>query len=500
MTELAGRTVTEAILLTTEQMYTVDRLAIAAGIPGIALMENAGRACAGVIVKRFPPGRVVVLCGPGNNGGDGFVIARLLAESGWRVSVAALGERSALSGDAALAAARWSGEVVPLAAVSLHDVDLVVDAIFGAGLARSVDGAVGTLIKQVNAAGLPVCAIDVPTGVDGNTGACLGTAVHATMTVTFFHRKPGHVLFPGRAQCGDVIVADIGIPAEVLDEIVPTYTENTVGVWHDRLPRLAQVGHKYDRGHAVVVSGDAANTGAARLGARAALRTGAGLVSVASPPDAVMTNAAHLTAIMLKPFDGAAALARLLEDQRLNAVLIGPAAGVSGTTRSNVRAVLSSRAACVLDADALTSFADEPKELFDAIANHDGGPVILTPHSGEFARVFGEFDGCGSKIERAVKAARRSNTVIVLKGADTVIATPDGQASVNTNAPPNLATAGSGDVLAGMIVGLLAQRMPGFKAACAAVWLHGEAAIHAGPGLIAEDLPEMLPAVINKVN
>ena len=500
MSEPSNSNATEPTLLTTEQMYRADQLAIASGIAGITLMENAGRACADAIVERYPAGRVIVLCGPGNNGGDGFVIARLLAECGWKVTVSLLGERSSLSGDAALVAARWSGETIPLSEATVDDADLVVDAIFGAGLTRPVDGVVGALIERINASGLPVCAIDVPTGIDGNTGACLGTAVRAILTVTFFRRKPGHVLFPGRAHCGETLIADIGIPAEVLEDIVPTFTENTLASWCSRLPHLSQLGHKYDRGHALVVSGGVANTGAARLGARAALRSGAGLVSVASPLDAVAVNAAHLTAVMIKPFDGAAALTGLLEDRRLNSVLIGPAAGVGGPTRSNTRVVLSSSAACVLDADALISFADQPHELFDAVADHEGGPVVMTPHGGEFARLFNAQVSGDSKIACAVSAAQRSNSVIVLKGADTVIASPDGQAAVNTNAPPTLATAGSGDVLAGIIAGLLAQRMPGFKAACAAVWLHGEAARRAGPGLIAEDLPEILPQILKQIS
>ena len=497
MTEGASSEATApTVLLTTEQMYEADRLTIEGGVPGMTLMENAGFACTEAIVERFEQSPVCVLCGPGNNGGDGFVIARLLRERGWPVTLALLGDRDRLSGDAAGMARLWDGDVAALDAGFSVEAPLVVDALFGAGLTRAISGPAGDLVDRLNGEGRHVCAVDVPSGVDGNTGRALGPAFQADLTVTFFRKKPGHVLFPGRAACGDVVVAGIGIPDAVLDTIRPRAFENASVCWRQLLPRLDVDAHKYHRGHAVVVSGGPANTGAARLGARAALRAGAGLVTVATPPDALQVNAAHLTAIMLAPFDGAGELARLLDDKRRNAVLIGPAAGVGGDTRANVRAVLASGAQTVLDADALTSFEDDPETLFEAIAGQPGRPVVLTPHAGEFNRLFPGLDAVTSKIDRTVAAAERAGCIVILKGPDTVVATPDGRAGVNTNAPPALATAGSGDVLAGLAAGMLAQHMPPFEAACAAVWLHGETGRIAGHGLVAEDLPEALPQAL----
>ncbi|HMH66063.1 MAG TPA: NAD(P)H-hydrate dehydratase, partial [Rhizomicrobium sp.] len=370
---------------------------------------------------------------------------------------------------------------------ALDGARLVVDALFGAGLSRPLEGAAAQLVESLN--DLPVVAIDMPSGVSGDTGQALGGVyVTAALTVTFFRKKPGHLLLPGRALCGETVVADIGIPAEAANTDLH---ENTPALW--RFPQARLEGHKYTKGHCVVVSGPAHATGAARLAARAALRVGAGLVSVASPPEAVAVNAAHLTAIMVKVFEGAAGLGELLSDKRLNALVIGPGLGVGGETRALVDAALKSGAAIVLDADALTSFKDDPEALFNRL--HDR--CVLTPHDGEFERLFpGLLDEAASKVEAVRSAAARAGAVVLLKGADTVIAHPDGKAAINANAPPTLATAGAGDVLAGLIAGLLAQKMAAFDAAACGVWLHGAAATRFGPGLIAEDLPEMLPAVL----
>jgi len=349
----------------------------------------------------------------------------------------------------------------------------------------------------MNASGCPIVAVDVPSGLDGTTGTAAGPVVHARRTVTFFRRKPGNLLFPGREYCGVVRVADIGIPASVLSEIDPRTWANAPGLWLSSFPRPRPAGHKYDRGHALVVSGPLAHTGAARMGARGALRVGAGLVTVASPPDALAVNAAHLTAIMLLPFEGASGLTQILSDRRKNAVLLGPALGVGAPARELVAAALASGAGAVLDADALTSFEGNAPMLARLIAAQTR-PVVLTPHEGEFRRLFSALHQ-GSKLDRARAAAAESGAIVVLKGADTVIAAPDGRAAINENSPSWLATAGAGDVLGGFIAGLLAQGMPAFEAACAAVWLHGEAAAEVGPGLIAEDLPEELPAVLGKL-
>jgi hydroxyethylthiazole kinase-like uncharacterized protein yjeF len=471
-------------VLTNAEMAKADAYTIAHGVPSLTLMENAGQAVANAIAARFKPCPVTVLCGPGNNGGDGFVVARLLDESGFMVRVA---QNADPKGDAAAMSERWKGTRVALTPEALDGARLVVDGLFGAGLSRPLEGAYAQVVEALN--DLPVAAIDVPSGLSGDTGQPLGgVVVKAALTVTFFRKKPGHLLLPGRALCGEIVVSDIGIPPEAA---ATSLHENTPGLW--RYPWPEAEGHKYTRGHCVVVSGGAAHTGAARLAARAALRVGAGLVSVASPPNAVMVNASHLTAVMVKVFDGAPGLAQLLSDKRLNAVALGPGLGVGGETRALVDAALKSGAAVTLDADAITSFKDDPKALFRLL--HEC--CVLTPHAGEFERLFpGLLDESPSKLEATRAAAARAGCVVLLKGGDTVIADPAGKAAINANAPPWLATAGAGDVLTGLVAGLLAQGMSAFEAACCGAWLHGDAASHFGPGLIAEDLPEMLPAVL----
>jgi NAD(P)H-hydrate epimerase len=476
-------------LLRVAEMYRADAAAIARGTSGMTLMENAGAGIAQAIVGRWTRRPVAVLCGPGNNGGDGFVVARLLAERGWPVRLALLGTRAALKGDAALAAKQWTGTAEALTPAVLDGAGLVVDALFGAGLARPLEGEAAATVETANLSGLPIVAVDVPSGVNGDTGLAQGPAIQATLTVTFFRRKPGHLLMPGRRLCGDIHVVDIGIPDAVLDEIRPLGRANEPAAFVDRFPWPAPEGHKYARGHAVIVSGGAAATGAAKLAARAALRIGAGLVTVAAPPEAVPPLAASLEAVMTRSVQGAPGLAAMLKDARLNAILLGPGNGVSTLTRQRVLAALATGRGVVLDADAISTFAGDAATLFAAIK----GPTVLTPHDGEFARLF---DVAGDRLSRALAAAERSGAVVLLKGPDTVIAAPDGRYAINANAPPTLATAGAGDVLAGMIVGLLAQGMPAFEAAQAAAWLHGEAAARFGPGLTSEDLPDLTPAAL----
>ena len=478
-------------LLSVEQMHAADAATIALGTPGIQLMENAGQAIMREIRRRWQPCPISVLCGPGNNGGDGFVVARLLREAGWPVRVALLGSTEALQGDAAIAASRWQGTTEVLSIAIVDDAELVVDALFGVGLSRAMDGGVRGLVEEINQRHITCIAVDIPSGVHGDTGLILGTAVQAILTVTFCRRKPGHLLLPGRLRAGEVVCADIGIPDSVVNGLGITLHENNPGTWLQSYPWASLDGHKYDRGHALVIGGPAVNSGAARLAARGALRIGAGLVTVAAPEAALGVYAAQLTAVMIAPLEG---LVEQLLDPRKNAVLIGPGCGVGSDTRRRVSDILSAKRACVLDADALTSYESTPKQLFDQIYSD----TILTPHEGEFRRLFGsDYDNDAEqagKIHRARAAAVQSGAVVILKGGDTVIAAPDGRAAVNANAPAELATAGAGDVLSGFALGLLAQGMKTFEAACAAVWLHGATAGRFGPGLIAEDLCEQLPA------
>jgi len=485
-------------VLTTAEMERADQLAIAGGTPGFALMLSAGQAVAETAMDLVEEGPVVVVAGRGNNGGDGFVAAAELAARGREVSVILLCERDSLQGDAASAARGWKYPVLPFNPQAIGRPALIIDALFGAGLNRPVKGEPHDMIEAINANGAPVLSVDLPSGINGDTGAVMDIAVRATETVTFFRRKPGHLLLPGRIYCGRARLADIGIDPRVLEEIRPKTFENIPQFWRNSFPVPEIDGHKYARGHAVVVSGDLATTGAARMAARGALRAGAGLVTVASPIDALAVNATALTAVMVRPIDTAIEFAELWTDKRLNTCVIGPGAGVGNRTRDFVVTALSAKRNLVLDADALTSFADAPDHLFEAIrASHDP-QVVLTPHEGEFPRLFSDISNKHpgrSKLERVRAAAERSGAVVLLKGPDTAVASPDGRATIASNAPPWLATAGAGDVLAGMIAGMLAQGVAAFEAASIAVWMHGEAAREAGPGLIAEDLPEVLPAV-----
>ncbi|MDE2305684.1 MAG: NAD(P)H-hydrate dehydratase [Gammaproteobacteria bacterium] len=478
-------------LLDAARMGEADRLTVSSGTAVSTLMARAGAAVAEEIVARFAMRPTVVLCGPGNNGGDGFVLARCLAERRWPVRVALLGAVERMGAAAREHASAWSGSIEPLSPAAIGDAGLVVDALFGAGLNRTLEGQAAATLDAARARHLPIVAVDVPSGLDGDTGENRG-AVPAALTVTFFRKKPGHLLYPGRALCGELVVADIGIGAAVLESIGVETFENGPELWSGQLRWPRADDHKYARGHALLVGGFPL-TGAIRLAARAALRVGAGLVTVAAPESAWSIYAAESPSVLTRPVSGEADFMALIADARLSAFLIGPGAGVGGQTRARAEALLATGRPVVLDADALGCFAAEPNALARAIR----GPCVLTPHEGEFRRVF---EVAGARIVRARAAAAACGAVIVLKGADTLIAAPDGRVAINANAPPTLATAGAGDVLAGLLTGLLAQGVPAWPAAAAAVWMHGAAAAAFGPGLIAEDLPELLPAVLRSLS
>ncbi|MBZ9653495.1 NAD(P)H-hydrate dehydratase [Phyllobacterium lublinensis] len=480
-------------ILTPAEMGEADRLTIAAGPgDGYALMLNAGTAVAShLLANHGDATEFHILCGPGNNGGDGYVVARILAESGASVDVWSAGSPKAGT-DAAQAQRdcpvrpRPIDEFLPAAGA------LVLDALFGAGLDRPVTGKAAAAIGIANEAAVTRVATDVPSGLDGASGQVLGTVFNAHCTVTFFRKKPGHLLYPGRKLCGELVVADIGIRANVLDALKSRCFENTPCLWRTLLPAPDASTHKYKRGHAAVFSGGRTSTGAARLSALAAARSGAGAVTLLSPEESLAVNAAHLTSIMLGQCDHIVHLESFIEKRRPSSFVLGPGFGIGDKTRAFALALCNATTAkLVLDADAITSFRDHADELFSAAHGHEEVRLMLTPHEGEFSRLFPDLSEAAapSKLERARAAAKRANAVIIYKGADTVIATPDGRAAINTNGTPLLATAGSGDVLAGLAAGLMAQGMPPFEAACAAVFIHAAAARQLGHGLIAEDMP-----------
>lgn len=487
------------------EMGEADWRTIAGGVSGIELMRRAGAAIAVAVERHLFSGRFIhVLCGPGNNGGDGYVVAQLLAKAGHDVTVWASAPPRPGS-DAALAARDYEGPVRRLADLDLEQGALAIDALFGAGLDRPLGDAERTAFAKVRGAQALVVAVDLPSGVSGRSGAVLGDALRADLTVTFARRKPGHLLLPGKALCGDVVVADIGIPDAVIAGLGVRCFENEPGLWQAHWPRLEPDTHKYRRGHVGVFSAGLSATGAARLSALAAARAGAGAVTLLSPSEALAANAAHLTSIILRQSDTLADARAFLDARKPDALVYGPGQGPDATTGRFARELLTAAAGLVrhvvLDADALTASAGDPEALFAARKTADAPGLVLTPHEGEFGRLFPDIAGRAvlSKLDKARAAAARADAVIVYKGSDTVVATPDGRASIATNATPLLATAGSGDVLSGIVASLLAQKMPAFEAASAAVWLHAEAAREFGPGLIAEDLPGALPAVLRRL-
>lgn len=472
-------------ILTVAEVAAADRAAIAAGTSGLTLMDRAGTAVADAIALRFRPQPVTVLCGPGNNGGDGYIAAQRLKERGWPVRLLAIA--SPVAEDAKAAAALWTGDVAE--AEDFQPTGLVVDAMFGAGLSRPLDGVALHIAESLAGAPTEVVSIDVPSGVPGDSGQPAGPAICATLTVTFHARKPAHVLEPGRELCGEVVVAGIGL-AETPSRTVL----NGPDLWLSQFPWPTVASHKHARGRLIVVSGDAWNSGAARLAARAGLRIGAGLVTIHAPPEALAANAAHLEAVMLRTFESDVDLEEAAN--KVDAVVIGPAAGITETTLLNVLALARTGAALVIDADAITVFRNDAAELFTILDRDD----VLTPHPGEFERLFpGVLKSAPERITAARLAARKAGCVVLLKGADTVVAAPDGRVAVNANGSPWLATAGSGDVLAGYIGGLVSQGMESFEAACAGAWIHAEAAELHGPGLISEDLPGLTPAVLRRL-
>jgi NAD(P)H-hydrate epimerase len=473
-------------LLTPGEMAIADRLTIAGGMIGIDLMERAGAAVADTVIARYTPRPTLVLCGPGNNGGDGFVVARILAAGRWPVRLACTVPLARLKGDAALAAAKWPGPVQALNDTTLDGQHLVIDALYGAGLDRAIDGLESRIIQDLSLREIETVAVDIPSGVQGADGSIDGVAVNASLTVTFFRRKPGHLLMPGAERCGEIVLADIGISADVLPRIQPSAWENKPGLWLKRYPWPKGDTNKYARGHVLVAGG--AMSGAGRLAAHATQRIGAGLVTVACPAEVEAIYAGFSPSLIVHAVAHTAEIAEIIETRKVKAVLAGPGGGIGETLHDTIVVMMDSGKPAVFDADALSVIAQSP-DLRAKLKEHH----VLTPHEGEFKRLF---DYEGSRLDRARRAARDSGATILLKGSDTIVARPDGTVAINSNATPWLATGGSGDTLSGLIAGLLGQGMDPFDAACAGMWIHAECGRAFGPGLIADDLANEVPGVL----
>lgn len=469
-------------ILTPQEMQTAEEAVIANGLDSFELMQRAGDAIAEFVHANWPEGSIQVLCGPGGNGGDGFVAAAKLSKL-WRdVKVYCAAGVADLKGDVAKAARLWQGPVGTLEEALASECDLVLDALFGGGLSRGLEGTAAALAQR----GGRVISVDVPSGICGLRARPLGPCFAAEGTITFAALRPAHVLQPAAAYCGNVVVADIGVPVQT------RLMENSPGLWLHLLPQPGMGDHKHQRGHLKVLSGGIASTGAARLAVRAGLRIGAGLATLLTAPAALAVNASHLTAVMVAPVEKPADLSAAIATASV--VIAGPGAGITPATRANVETILKGPGRAVLDADALTVFESQTHELFKRLRPGD----LLTPHIGEFRRVFGDLlDTEVNKVEAVRRAAATAGCSVLLKGPDTVIASPDGGAVVNTHATRWLATAGSGDVLAGFAGGLMAQGVDTLPAASMAAWLHGEAGRRVGAGLISEDLERQIPDILS---
>jgi hydroxyethylthiazole kinase-like uncharacterized protein yjeF len=474
-------------LLTTYQTAALESNAVHAGIPIIDLMKNAGEAVAEEVMQHFKQQPTLILCGPGNNGGDGFVVAKRLHDKLWPVIIAVVDADAKMSEAAQANRHLWQGEILALDPSILRNFSLVIDGLFGTGLTRTIESPYKEIINEINRVKLPVVSIDIPSGINSDTGEIMGAALKAILTITFGYYKLGHVLYPGKLHAGEVIIKDIGLGRYAN----PTYFINHPKVWIAHFPVPTATDHKYTRGHAVIFGGEE-YTGATQLASQGARRAGAGLVTIACSEKTHAIYALSTPGTLTKIVHNKKDQQQLFADTRKNAFLFGPGLEPNDQTKTLVQQALALQRVYVLDAGALRVFADNPPDLFDLCK----GNVVLTPHEGEFSTLF---HYQGSKLERALAAAKDSNCIIVLKGPDTIIANPAGQALIQTNAPPWLATAGSGDVLSGIILGYLAQGVAPFYAAAMATWIHARCGEEVGFGLIAEDILHQLPSVLKSV-
>jgi len=483
------------VILSCKNHKDLDKRTIKKFIPGYKLMENAGGVIFKIIKKKFKKKKKIkILCGPGNNGGDGFVVAKLLEENGFQdVELFCLVTKNKLKGDAKIAANNFNKNLKSFNDFKISSNDLIIDGIFGSGLKRNISGNLKKIIEKINLK-KPYCiSIDTPSGINGDTGEIQGTALKSNDTITFTTKKPGHLLSPGSEYCGNVIVGDIGINLEKLS-FKPRIFENHPDNWRSKFPWPNQKSHKYTRGFSLIICGEKM-TGASRLAARAAARIGCGLLCLGVPRKSFNIYSTENPIALIEIVDDKKDLNNLLKDKRINTILIGPGFGISKKKLELIlKVVKEKKRLIVLDADAL-------KNNFKKILLKNKTKIVITPHEGEFLQVLKDLNikNKKNKFSIVIEFIKKTKINLILKGNKTLICSQDGKISINTNTSPFLATGGSGDVLAGMITGLISQGMDIFNACCASVWIHGEIGRMKGPGLIAEDLPEMIPKVLKKL-
>jgi len=482
-------------ILTNEEMAEADQMTIASGVPSIELMENAGKAVFNNIpIKNID--RVLLLIGPGNNGGDGFVVARLLIEIGISVDIFFY-NNGKISNDCKINKDKIDSQSFISEIRNYSSYSYVIDALFGTGFTRKIPSQLEKIFSIVKKNKIPVYAIDIPSGINGNSSIVNGDCLECVKTITFFNKKKCHYLYPGKNFCGEVIVEDIGIKTDVFKEMMPKIRNNNPELWIKEFPFPSSFDHKYSRGLLIINCGPIYKTGAARLAGRSAMRVGAGAVKLICDDEAAKVLEPQISVELISVVKEKNEIQQIFKDRKVSSILVGPGNGVNDETKSRTLLALAFVKHVVIDADAITCFEKNPKELFVDTYPH----TILTPHEGEFRRLFGdEIASIEDKVVKTVEASKLAGSIVVLKGADTIIANPEGQAVINSSEAPYLATAGSGDVLAGIIASLVGDnKMSAFNAACAGTWIHSKLGELIGAGLIAEDLIDNIPLIIKKL-
>jgi len=457
-------------------------------------MERAGHEVFKLIENNFTKKQsVIVLCGPGNNGGDGFVVARYLMEEGYKVKVYTFANKDNYIGDALEALKNFKGVIKALSFFNLEKKALIVDALFGIGLKRKIKGRLKKIFQQIKKSNNPVVSVDIPSGISSSDGKILGSAIKATFTVTFHRKKAGHVLGDGKEFSGKLSVVDIGFSNKKMKN---RYIENSPHLWVKYFPWKKISGHKYSRGRVVVHGGQKEFTGATILSAQAALRTGTGSVKIICSKNTLQIYSLKFPSVLKTEINNIYQLEKFLKKEKITSILIGPGAGSNKKVKEIVKLILRKVKYAVIDADALTCFKNDLKSLYNLLDKNK----IITPHLGEFHRIFPTIKKKLNNVDKVLIATKLTKSNIVLKGSSTIIISYDKKIIINDHSSSELAVIGSGDVLSGLIVSLVGdKKMSPFLAGCAATWIHGDIAKKYGKGLIAEDIVKGIPAALKRL-